>query len=441
MKTPMLSRLIPALAAATLLHAGSVLSGCSSCRKGPEKTGAETKADALQVPQEPAEKKTHTAVAPILPEAVIKASKGPFKLVHTESQPGVPVLPGEEGRLYIGDHVIAEDGTEVEIEFTGGGSLALHGKGEVMIGIHFPAEIVVIQGAATIETEQLKGRTRRIKIQTPGGTYFHAGPASEIAVAASGATRIFVKDCPPSEGTGAAAKTEETTGLTCAALTDGEERPLATGDVLTIDARLGVAVLQGQTAPKPKADEWLKAENDAFQKEQAKILDWFLKWTTQGIDGIDEMLAQMENLRLSNKDAIDQLKLLRQTTKPDAAGAPKKGEKKAGDVEGEMNALKMKLAENSKQMARTREAILARWYQLNLRWEAFGDLLTDEILAKAGKEKPVLLAFFKSYEDKLLKLVKRRPRRQMPAKFPVPSIQSSPFAPDSKKLKPVAPSK
>jgi hypothetical protein len=230
-------------------------------------------------------------------------------------------------------------------------------------------------------------------------------------------------------------------GSTCAALTDSEERPLATGDVLTVDARLGVTVLQGQTAPKLKADEWLKTENEAFKKEQAKILDWYLKWTTQGIDGIDEMLAQMETLRLSNKDAIDQLKQLRQTTKPDAAAAPKKGEKKAGDVESEMDALKLKLAENSKQMARTREAILARWYQLDLRWEAFGGLLTDEILAKAGKEKPVLLAFFKSYEDKLLKLVKRRPRRQMPAKFPVPSIQGSPFAPGKKKLLPVGPSK
>jgi len=441
MKTAMISRLAPMLAAAALLHGGSVLSGCSSCRKGPEKTGTETKEDALQVPQEPPEKKTHTAVAPILPEALIKTSKGPFKLVRAESQPGVPVLPGEEGKLYIGDRVIADDGTEVEIEFTQGGKLVLQGKGEVMIGIHFPGEIVIVEGAATIETEQLKGRTRRIKIQTPGGTYFHAGPTSEIAVAESGATRIFVKDCPASEGTGTATKTEEAVGPTCAALTDGEERPLATGDVLTIDARLGVTVAQGQAAPKLKADEWLKAERDAFRKEQAKILDWFLKWTTQGIDGIDEMLAQMETLRLSNKDAIDQLKLLRQTTKPDAAAAPKKGEKQAGDAENEMNALKLKLAENSKQMARTREAILARWYQLNLRWEAFGGLMTDEILAKAGKEKPVLEAFFKSYEDKLLKLVKRRPRRQMPAKFPVPSIQSSPFAPDSMKLKPVAPTK
>jgi hypothetical protein len=426
----------------------SQLAGCRSCsrpEKADEAKGADADAsqDAAAEELKKQEPKVTTAVPPILPEAEITHAEGAFKVVRAETKTPYPILQADDSKLYIGDRVVSEEGSVVEIEFAQGGKARLEGASDMMIGRHLPAEIVVIFGRVVLETEVLKGRTRRFKVQTPGCTFFHAGPSSEFQVARDGSTRIFVRECPVPEVQAPAPKDpKKEMGLIlgCSSIVEDQEKPLFSGDLLTVDARLKSQVQHGYQDTSEKAKEWLLAADERFSKESEKTVEWFIKWTPSGIDRIDEMLARMENLRLGNKDAIQELKALRSQTKPETPAGKAGGDKAKKKISEDMDQLKLKLAENSKQMARLREMMLTTWYQLNLRWMLFQDLMTPELLARTGKDKSVLEAFFTSYDEKMLKLVKRRPRRKLPAKLPLPSIQKSPI-PNLKAIKPVGPTK
>lgn len=433
--------------AGVMILCASQLAGCRSCSK-PESGDEAGAADAEVSPEAAAEEvekgpKVTTAVPPILPEAEITHSEGAFKVVRSETKTPFPMLHADDNKMFIGDRVVTEEGCVLEVAFTQGGKARLEGAAEMMIGKHLPAEIVVMYGRVVLETEELKGRTRRFKVQTPGCTFFHSGPMSEFQVARDGSTRIYVKECPVPEvqaPTPKDPKKEMGLILGCSYILTDQEKPLFSGDLLTVDARLKETIQQGYSDTSVKALEWLTASDEQFAKESGKTVEWFIKWVPTGIDRIDEMLAEMENLRLGNKAAIEELKALRSETKPEAKEA-KAGKKKAMDkISADMDQLKLKLAANSKQMARLREMMLTTWYQLNLRWMLFQDLMTPDLLSKAGKDKSVLEAFFTSYEEKMLKLVKRRPRRKMPAKFPLPSIQKTPLPP-VKHFTPTAPTK
>jgi hypothetical protein len=433
--------------AGVMILCASQLAGCRSCSK-PESGDEGGAADSEESPEAAVEEvkqgpKVTTAVPPILPEAEITHAEGAFKVVRTETKSPYPILQADDSKMYIGDRVVTEEGSVVEVEFTQGGKARLEGASDLMVGKHLPAEIVVLAGRVVLETEELKGRTRRFKVQTPGCTFFHAGPTSEFQVSRDGSTRVFVNDCPVPEIQSSASKdSKKDPGLIlgCSYIVEDQEKPLFTGDLLTVDARLKAQVQQGYTDTSEKAHEWLLASDERFSKESGKTAEWFVKWTPSGIDRIDDMLAQMENLRLGNKAAIEELKALRSQTKPEAGTKKAGGGKAMEKISADMDQLKLKLAQNSKQMARLREIMLTTWYQLVLRWILLQDAMTPEVLSKTGKDKSVLEAFFTSYEEKMLKIVKRRPRRKLPAKLPLPTIQKSPIPP-IKSLKPTAPMK
>lgn len=423
------------------------LTGCNSCRKT-EKTQSGQDTEKKDVEEETRmettkpDKKIHTAAPPILPEAEVTSAEGSYKVVRAKNKTPFPIPKDNVKKMYIGDRIAAEDNARVVVEFTQGGKAALEGRAEMMIGKHLPAEIVILYGKVVVETSQLKGRTRRFKIQTPGGTLFHSGPVSEIVVAKDGSTRIYIRDCPSPDKTdkkGRSSKAPHPAHYGCSFIAGKEEQPLWSGDLVVIDAKLGESIQQGYSDTKEKAYMWLSASDEAFLKKQENIIGWFIKWMPEGIDKIDDMLMGMEKFRLANKDAIQELKSLRQESKTLATGD--KAGKAMDNISAKMDKIKLELADNSKQMARLREVMLTKWYQLALRWNMLSDLMTDEILAKTGKDKSVMEAFFTSYEEKLLKIVRRRPRRKMPSKFPIPSIQKMPFNPAMTKLKPVAPSR
>ncbi len=419
---------------------GSRLSGCKSCNSG--KAGQEQPvADAAAVPP-PDDIKTdkiHEASVPIQPEAEVIGSSGSYTIVRSDKKSKFPVPKGEESSMYIGDKLITKADGRVELTFPTGGKATLESNTELIIGTHLSSEIVVVQGNVFLETKQIKGRSRRFKVQTPAGTLFHAGPASEISVARSGATRIFVKDCPAASLSLAkqdAAKPKPAVMSGCAYLFKGEEKTLTSGDLLIIDSKLGEMLISGHTDTGGQSGKWLSEENGLFDQKPEEQIDWYIQWLPGGIEKIEQIIGLMDELRDKNKGLIDDLRNLRKESKataPTKAAPPLKKKQEENPLKKQMDDVKLGLAENSKRMARLRETLLAKWYQMSLRWDVLNASLTDEILSKAGRDRSVMEAFITSYDEKILKIVHRRPRRKVPGKFPLPSMQKKHLPFDAQK--------
>ena len=409
---------------------GSLLSGCKSCNSGQaQKEQPSPDAEAVQPPDDTKKGKIHDASVPIQPEAEVIGSTGTYNIVRNEKKSKFPVPKGEESSMYIGDKLVTQADGRVELSFPTGGKATLENNTELIIGTHLSSEIVVVQGNVVLETKQIKGRSRRFKVQTPAGTFFHAGPASEISVARNGATRIFVKDCPAASlpnTKGDLTKPRPAIKSGCAYLFKGEEKALTSGDLLVIDARLGEMLVNGHTDRGEQSGKWLAEENGIFDQKPEEQVDWYIQWLPGGIEKIEQIIGLMDELRDKNKALIQDLRNLRQESKakaPTKAQPPSTKKQDKSPLKKQMDDVKLKLAANSKRMARLRETLLAKWYQLSLRWDVLNESLTNEILSKAGKDRSVMEAFITSYDEKILKIVHRRPRRKVPGKFPLPSIQ------------------
>ncbi|MFH1438838.1 MAG: FecR domain-containing protein [Pseudomonadota bacterium] len=419
---------------------GSQLSGCKSCNSG--KAGEEQPApDAPTAPppDETMKDKIHDASVPIQPEAEVVGSSGAFNIVRSEKKSKFPVPKGEENSMYIGDRIATEADGRVELSFPTGGKATLASGTELIIGTHLSAEIVVVRGNVVLETNQIKGRSRRFKVQTPTGTFYHAGPSSEISVARNGATRIFVSDCP--DASLPAAKLDPAKPLPavmsgCAYLFKGEEKMLASGDLLIIDSKLGETLVNGHTDTGEMSGKWLAGENGAFESSPEEQIDWYIQWLPGGIEKIEQIIGLMDELRDKNKGLIQDLRDLRKDSKetePAKAQPPAQKKPDKSPAKKKMDDVKLNLAENSKRMARLRETLLAKWYQLILRWDLLNESLTDEILSKGGKDRSVMEAFITSFDEKILKIVHRRPKRKVPGKFPLPSMQRKHLPLDAQK--------
>jgi len=408
------------------------ITGCSSCRKtnkGTQKN--ETKQDAESSPTNASsEKSIHTAVSPILPEGQVQPIRGDFKIERNEAKPIMPIGMEEKDNLYIGDRLLVNQDSEVEVIFTTGGKGIIKGPAVFEIGTHLPGEVVLVRGIAEIKSPQMRGRTRRIKVQTPAGTYFHGGTESLLAVSRSGATKIYVKDCPSPDNIqenkqGDSSTSSELEISTCSVTTGNEEKPLASGDVLTVNSKMEQKLEKKQDFSDSEMLSWWKAEENAFEKNRNELIQWFSNYLQEGFNKIEEKLALMEKFRLENKKNIEKLKAVRnEETEKTSTTKSEKKDKTDINISQKMDDLKLKLAQTSKQMAREREIMLSRWYQIYLRWLNLEEFMNDEILKKVNKTKSTIKSFISSYDEKILQIVRRRPRRTMPPNLPAPPFEN-----------------
>lgn len=406
---------------------GIVCSGCKSCGSVHEITIKEEE-ETSQSPQETPQK-TRTATPTIIPEARITRSSGKFEIKRSEKKSSYPIPTGEGNSLYIGDSISTGEGASLELTFPQGGKAELTANSSLKIGQFFGSEIVIPYGAVFINTRQIKGRARRFKIQTPAGTFFHAGPSSQIYVAKTGSVKIFVENCPNLKPTRSSRQKAKSQAITsgCSFLFESEEKQVKTTDVIESGITLNIKLTKATREDAKTLKQWLIDENNSFDRKIKEISPWFEKFSLSARKEIENFLNEIEQLRVHNEKLLNEMRQIRKKlTAKDNSQNQKKAE---GDtLKKNLDDIKLKLAENSKKMARIREKLIAKWYQLSLRWELLKPKLVSNYPEKYNPLKSEIEDYIRKSENNILKFARRRPRRKFPSKLPF-SLIKKPFVP------------
>lgn len=395
----------------------AVLSGCDSCQPPAQTVGLDGAGKTQPVAGEamPAgAKKVHKARPPVMAEATITARSGDVLVERSESTSAKPGLAARQDHLFVGDSVITGPGASVTLDIGQGSELVVGPSSRLSMGIFRPQEIVLHVGTASFSGEAIKGLTRRFMVMTPGGLVFYAGPAMEVAVAASGEVLVDVKDCPPRE----AIKT--TTGIReararCTFITNGGEQDLVTGDKLVIGQGLEASkVWSGNVAPEPAA--WVKERAESLGEDPSAAAGAYAQWIGAALGDIRSFLDELKTRRERSKELLKKLRDLRKAGQPDpskaAAATMKEGEEAPTEIVG----VQVELSENSSQQYKLRHQLLARFYQVSLHLQLLGDHLDAEVLSDVGKTPGELMEAVNALGLELYDLIARKVRHKTVSK-------------------------
>lgn len=410
---------------------------CDSCSAPPPQSGDAPppgKGTILPSDHQPSarasSKKVHETVPAVIEEATIVEQSGAVEVTRSEKTRKTPGLSSQKDRMFMGDSISTGEDGSARLDIGQKTHLSLGPSSTLSIGTHRPLEMVIHRGRITLAGEKIRGYTRRFKLMTPGGAFFHAGPRTELAVADDGTVRVDVVECPekpPRPKSLQKIQGKEDDRRRCSMIVGDEEQFLITADSVLVMRDLGVK--QSTTdAQDVSIGQWLSAANEAMARDPAPAVKQFAGWILPAMEQVRTHMKELTDRRARNKELIKKLRDLRKAGKPDPSKAS--GAKATGGPASEMQAVKEELRENSAAQYQLRHLLLARYHMVMLRFELLEPHLTDQALEASSITAKELGVDVQALGAELAELISRKPHRKVPPKLmPRHLLKKGPPAP------------